>query len=125
MEDTMPRFCNASPLSLLAAITMLLPAFFMPTVAHAALNDDDLICYIVGTPPNEDIECDEVGRIKAQCDLMDAQPGEIEVCDDARTMLITPLSLTGSTDGGGGGAVPGGSHTPSGLGFTSGKPALN
>jgi hypothetical protein len=125
MEDTMlsPR---ASLLSLFAATTMLLPAYLMPTAAQAALNDDDLICYIVGTPPNEDIECDEVGRLKAQCDLMGAKPGEIEVCDDARNLFIAPLSLSGSsTDGGGGGTVPGGPHTPSGIGFTSGKPTLN
>lgn len=114
---------RASLINLLFATTMLLPALALPTTAQAALNDDDLYCYVTGSPPNEDIECETAGSLRAQCDLMEAKPGEIEECDDVRTMLITPLSLTGSSEGGG--TVPGGSHTPPGLGFSIGTPTLN
>jgi len=113
---------NASPLPLLVAITMLLPAFLMPTAAQASLNNDDLYCYIVGTPPNEDIECDTVGNLRAQCKHMGAKPGELEVCDDVNAMLVGPTSLTGASDGG---SEPGRSLTPPGLGFTTGGAPVN
>jgi hypothetical protein len=122
MENTMLFPRAAFPFLVLVVTTMLLPAVLMPTAAQAALNNDDLYCYVVGTPPNEDIECDEVGNLRAQCKLMDAKPGELEVCDDVNAKLIMPMSLSGVGDGGG---TPGKSLTPPGLGFTTTPSRLN
>lgn len=115
----MSRSRLAHAAALLIAATAFAPLAGVSATSQAAAADDDLYCYeVTDSNGNTDIQCDEVGKLKAECDLMEMKPGDNEECDDVRRMLIIPMGLTTGPDGSGGPTVGRRTLTPI-LGLTT------